>query len=527
MTNENQIQRLFKELILADKKIFMYISGYAIVVAILYLALPLSIQIIINRVTHTALLQPVVIMSLILMFLLTFSAILTVLQKYLLEIYKRISFVRITSDLFIKGLYADRKQIKRELTNDLSSKYFEIFNIQDTTAVLFIEGLLVVLQIAVGFILSSFYHPYLFIVNIITVLVMVITWKVFKRRAIDSAIERSGEKYQVYAWFDDILHNSTDLRNSSSHKFSLQKAHSVIADYIDSRIDYWKINLSQTIIFTVLYSVLILAIFSIGSALVVKGQLTLGQLVASEIIFTISLLGIGKIPMYFDYYYNLIASIDKMKYLTNLDDVDKNGSSQPFDNEVFFNYRDVIVKSNGLNYEFSLEIRRQKIQTIKVLSEGKSIVLMELMNYQNNINDKTIIIDEIGESYNDNIFTIDNTMLYSTEIIMFLTNNTCSYDYVQIENVLDDIGLLDKVNKLSNKLHTVIKNNSFFTLRETILLKIAKALLLNAPIVLIGGLARLLDEDDYINLEKLFNNSKQSNLIIIDYGINSESYDAI
>lgn len=517
MTNENQLQKLFKEVIFSDKKIFIYISGYAIIVAILYLALPLSVQIIINRVTHTALLQPVVIMSIVLMFLLTLSAILTVLQKYLLEIYKRVSFVRISSDLFIKGLYADKKQLKKELTNDLSDKYFEVFNIQDTMAVLFIEGLLVVLQLAAGFVLSSFYHPYLFIINVITMAVIVLTWKIFKKSAIDTAIVRSENKYKVYAWFDNVLFNSFDLRNSGSHEFAIKKSQQVIGDYIESRINYWKINLAQTIILTVLYSLLILAIFSVGSALVVKGQLTLGQLVASEIIFMSSLVGISKLPMYFDYYYHLIASIDKMKYLINLEEDSNYMINQSFNNEKLFEYKQVVVKANDKTYNFDLTIFCQKIQTIKLSSEDESILLLELMNYQTHIENKIIIIDEIESHYNNNMFNIDNTRIYTTEIIMYVTNQMDSFDYVQVENLLFNLGILDKINKFPDKLHTEIINDSLFTLREIILLKICKAILMDAECILIGGLARLLDRQDFINLEKTFSSLTKTKLIIIDY----------
>ena len=168
----DNINKILKQLVLYDKKTFLYIFGYAIFISILYLALPLSTQLIINRITHTALLQPIIFMSLVLVILLALAGVLHVLQKYLLEMYKRQSFVRLSSQLFMKGLYSDHNDLNDNLTNDLSSKYFEIFTIQDTTAVLFMEGLLLSLHIIVGFILSSFYHPYILVINIITIIII-------------------------------------------------------------------------------------------------------------------------------------------------------------------------------------------------------------------------------------------------------------------------------------------------------------------------------------------------------------------
>ena len=62
----DNINKILKQLVLYDKKTFLYIFGYAIFISILYLALPLSTQLIINRITHTALLQPIIFMSLVL-----------------------------------------------------------------------------------------------------------------------------------------------------------------------------------------------------------------------------------------------------------------------------------------------------------------------------------------------------------------------------------------------------------------------------------------------------------------------------
>ena len=151
------IKRLLKQALGKDKIFFSLIASYALVIALVNLALPISIQMLINSIAYTALIQPIIIISIILAFMLGFSATLTLLQKQLLEIYKRKSFVRTSAALFIKSIDSENHAFRKRNTSDLSSRFFEVFNIQRSASELIIEGLLTVLQIAISFILSSFY----------------------------------------------------------------------------------------------------------------------------------------------------------------------------------------------------------------------------------------------------------------------------------------------------------------------------------------------------------------------------------
>ena len=122
------IKNLLTKVLGREKIFFGLIASYALVIALINLALPVSVQMLINTIAYTALIQPILMLSLILTFLLGFSALLSLLQKYLLEVYKRKSFVRIASELLIKSIYTDHASFRQRNTSDLSSRYFEIFN---------------------------------------------------------------------------------------------------------------------------------------------------------------------------------------------------------------------------------------------------------------------------------------------------------------------------------------------------------------------------------------------------------------
>lgn len=182
MQSKETLKKAASYLIHLDKKFFSLIITYGVIVALLNLALPLSIQVLITSIIYTAQITPVLILGLILLFLISFSALLAVLQKFLIEIYKRSSFSRIASDILLKAIYSDNQSFRAHNSSDLSSRYFEIFNVQNNVSDLIVEGFLVFLTIIVSFILSSFYHPYFLILNLIILGIVWLSWSLFTKK---------------------------------------------------------------------------------------------------------------------------------------------------------------------------------------------------------------------------------------------------------------------------------------------------------------------------------------------------------
>lgn len=507
-----------RDLLSEDKKIFVYISGYAILISILYLALPLSTQLIINRIKQTALIQPVLIISIILISLLSLAGILNVLQKYLLEMYKRQSFVRITSKLFLKTIYATKRNLINELTNDLSSKYFEIFNIQNNMSILVIEGLLVILQIIVGFMISSFYHPYILVINIITSVIIYITWKIFFGKAVSSSIQRSEKKYLVYSWFDNLLNNSNELKNNQFREYAVSKSQNLVSEYIMARVNYWKIIFSQTIIFVFLSSAVILSIFSIGSFLVMSGQLTLGQLVASEIIFISSIFSIGKLASFFDRYYELTASIDKINYLLSLEENEFTQSKKEINHNHIIDYDNVEVYLNKNDTAlFNLRLQFKNVQQIQVKNEEEANLLIDLVKYSRYIANQTIQINQL-EHLDYEVIAIENLQLISEPLICYLTSLThpTLQDHSQVSKLLEKLSLQQIINNLDNGIDSVIMNKYQLSNRVIILLKLIRAILSKSEIICIGGLVNLLENKDLDNITLLCSEYNKY-LVLINY----------
>ncbi|MFN8769741.1 MAG: ABC transporter transmembrane domain-containing protein [Neisseriaceae bacterium] len=512
--NSDQIRKLFKDIIFKDKKFFIIVISYSLIVAILNLALPISIQTLISTVVYTALVQPILIISIILFFLLSFAAILTLLQKYLLEIYKRNSFVRLSSQLLIKSIYSDYNDFNKFNTSDLSSRYFEIFNIQRNAALLIVEGVLTVLQIVIGFLLSSFYHPYLLVLNIITLSVIWLTWKLFAKQAIMHALKRSEAKFSVFGWLDDVFRVNKFFRSNLSKNYALTKGRGLIDYYIKTRISYWRVNFYQTVILTILYVIVMIVLFSVGSILVTQGQLSLGQLIASEIIFSTALLGMVKLSNYFDLYYNLLASLVEIDQVYKIPDENILGgiTKLPSQSNQLLNFNNVVYEDNfGNQFKFNFIIKEHTINYMHFLqTDYKDIFTKLVLSF---IKPKSGHIEFYGVNLNsfnkkflrDQIITINDLSVFGSTVKEFLTGESIQEDSY-VNEILKLVSLDKLIYSMNDNTNAMLVNDDYpFHRSQIILLKIAYAIIAKPRIIVISGLFSQVDSQirgkiiDYIN----------------------------
>lgn len=502
------LKEILKDILIEDRRFFLIIASYALIIALLNLALPISIQTLISTVINTALIQPIMIISIFLVFLLSFSAILALLQKYLLELYNRHSFARLSSKLLLSSVYSDYEQFNRYNTSDLSSRYFEIFNIQKGSSILIVDGSLTLLQIIVGVILSSFYHPYFLMLNLIMVFVILVTWYLFSNRAIYLAITRSESKFAVFAWVDDMFRMNIFFKSKVNKIFALQKAHGLIGKYILARKKYWRIYFAQFLILTILYVVITISLFTIGSTLVVEGQLSLGQLVAAEIIFTGSLVGVVKLSSYFDVYYNLIASSYELNQAYEINQEHNPGLIERIDESKLehisvLKFEEVkYVDDFNVTYNYNFTVANRSNNLFLFKNSHIKYVFFELV--QDLIHPVQGRIEFCGISHKmieaqylrSQIMIIDNSDVLGCSIREFLLILDKQNSLVNLDKVLKLTGLDEVFHKLPNGIDTDLINNEYpLHSSQMVLLKIARALIYQPKLIIMTSVFFELDEE--------------------------------
>ena len=138
-------------------------------------------------------------------------------------------------------------------------------------------------------------------------------------------------------------------------------------------------------------------VLSIGAWLVINGKMTLGQLVASEIIILMILSSIDKIVQKIETWYDLLTAIDKVSYISKLGVEKKDGillepseiGSEIKIIDVDFSYNDSVKVFNKLNMELSSGARAS---LVGVSGSGKTS-LAYILSGLYEINSGHIFID--------------------------------------------------------------------------------------------------------------------------------------
>ena len=133
--------------------------------------------------------------------------------------------------------------------------------------------------------------------------------------AVRTSIRASDAKYDVATWLQDLARVPILFKSNRGDAFALERADQLVGSYLEWRGRHFRILLRQiigSVTIQVLASTLLLGL---GGWLVIKQQLTLGQLVAAELVIGVILGGVAKLGRYLDKFYELCASVAKLDAL--------------------------------------------------------------------------------------------------------------------------------------------------------------------------------------------------------------------
>jgi len=310
--------RRFWGLLSLDRRDITMVVLFAFVAGVLALATPLAIESLVNVVSWGTYFQPLLILAIMLLTCLGLAGVLRILQTVVVEIIQRRQFVRIVSDLSHRFPRANQASISREYPRELANRVFDIMTIQKATATLLVDGVTIVLTTLIGLVLLAFYHPFLLGFDIVLVLSMIsITW-VLGRGGIRTAIEESMSKYRVAHWLQDVIASPSAFKINGGESLAIQRANQLTAEYIAARRKQFRVVLRQIIFAIGLQVVASTVVLGLGGYLVIQGQLTLGQLVASELVVTVIVGAFAKAGKSLEKFYDLMAGVDKVGHLLDV-----------------------------------------------------------------------------------------------------------------------------------------------------------------------------------------------------------------
>lgn len=306
------------QLLVEDRKDLVVLLIYTLLNGLLMLAVPLAAQALVNTIAAGVFLQPLVVLSFLLFGGLAFAGVIRLMQMTLVEIIQQRVFAKIALRLAYRLPRIRLDALRNEYVPELANRFFDILTIQKTWAKILLDGPSAALQILVGLVLMAFYSPILLAFAIILILgIITVIWGL-GFGGLKTSLQESYKKYDVAGWLEEIGRCHVSFKVAGLPEHTIHRANQNVSSYIDSRGRHFRVLFRHAAGTYLLYALASAGVLAIGGWLVIHRQLTLGQLVASEIVVFSVLSALEKLMRLIEPFYDLLTGIDKIGHVTDL-----------------------------------------------------------------------------------------------------------------------------------------------------------------------------------------------------------------
>ena len=334
------------QLLAPESSFYGVIIVYGIAISLLTLAVPIAVQTLINSIANIGALRAVYSLALALFLILLSYGVLSALRVWMAELYRRRVFARLSAEISFSVIRAPAWFFEGGRNVGLTHRYFDIMTLQKNVPRLLADGFALVLQMVVGFTLVAFYHPALFLFNVVVILAVLVIWKLWSVGARRHALALSREKYAMARWLNQMEIAHEFFKTGRHVDLAADKTAASTADYLASHRNLFRFTFSQTLSFLLLYALGSAALLGLGGWLVTLGELSIGQLVAAELVMASIFIGLSRFSSYLKDYYELYGAADKLGEVLSIPAEQKNtGMTAPERGALCFH--DVMLERDG------------------------------------------------------------------------------------------------------------------------------------------------------------------------------------
>ena len=482
---------------------------YAVAIGMLSLVVPIGVQTLVNLVSFGAIYQPIAVLTLVVLLLMTVSGALTLVQIWVVEILQRRLFVRVALELARRIPRFQMLVFRSEWPSDLVNRFFEVALVQKSVSKLLIEGIALILQASIGLLILTFYHPFLLVFVLLVIFGLLFIFFILGRGAITTSIKESSAKHTVLIWLENLAEHPLIFRSGIGRDYAFNRADQVTSNYIHTREMHFRILFMQKIGFVSLQTCASAALLGLGGYLVIQRELSLGQLVASEIIVSGVLASFSKMGRLLENFYDLVASISKLDSLIELQVEPEKGDRFNNENEAIdIEMQDVMVQFSSDRIVFDqLNLKVEKNEKIAIYGKngsGKSLLADLLLKFHVPQEGRLLLSgqdtrDLNSKSIRDKVQLIRKVEAFRGTIEDNLKIGQKGLSNQRVRDVLEDLGLQHDLRQLKDGLDTWLREDGRpLSSGQACRMVLARALLMNPSLLVIDSLLDDLDREIFI-----------------------------
>lgn len=304
------------QLLMLDRSDISVVYMFAILAGIVQLSLPLGIQSIISFVMAGSISTSLVVLIIMVVFGVFMNGLLQVRQLQVIEKVKQKIYVRYSLEFSDRLPKLNIEKLDNAYIPEMVNRYFDSISLQKGVDKLLIDLPAASIQVLLGMLLLSFYHPVFIAFGFVLIIIVLSILRFTSKKGLSTALKASSYKYGMAAWLQEIARTIKTFKYTKGTSLHMKKTDGLLNGYLDSRTAYFRILIKQ---FWSLISFKIIitgAMLIIGSYLLVNQQINVGQFIAADIVILAIIASVEKLITNLDTVYDAMVSIEKLGDIT-------------------------------------------------------------------------------------------------------------------------------------------------------------------------------------------------------------------
>ncbi len=314
---KNPFQK-FVSMLSEDRRDIFYLYGYALFAALVNLTTPLGVQAIIGLIQAGTVSTSWIILSGVVTIGVLLAGLLQILQLSITEILQQRIFTRASFEFTYRIPRFQTAYMRGQYPPELINRFFDILNVQKGLSKILMDFSASAMQIVIGLVLLSTYHPFFISFGLILLALLAIILYYTGPRGMESSMKESTYKYKIAHWLKEIARTMDTFKRAGHTELPLERTDQLVSHYLEHRKKHWRVLIFQYANIVGFKALVTLGLMLLGGLLVIRNEINVGQFVASEIVIILIMNSAEKLILTMEPIYDVFTALEKMSTVTDI-----------------------------------------------------------------------------------------------------------------------------------------------------------------------------------------------------------------